>query len=120
MCPNLNTLPQKSSQLIAAGGLITQPTKKKQRQKFITGSWNVRTLLARADTSRPERTALIARTFAAPSETRLADDCSIKEEGGGYTFFCDGKLKTKDQISGAGIAIRCAPSWDQGTPVMLY
>ena len=59
------------------------------------GTWNVRTLQDRAGATRSERrTALVAgelqryhTDIAALSETRLADEGSLREEGGGYTFF---------------------------------
>ena len=57
-------------------------------------NWNVRTLLDRDSTARPERrTELSAKELAryridiaALSETRLADEGILKEDGGGYTF----------------------------------
>ena len=63
---------------------------------------------------RPERrTALVAKELqryrieiAALSETRLADEGSLKEEGGGYTFFWKGKPQAEDRIHGVGFAIR--------------
>ena len=87
---------------------------KKKHKKLILGAWNVRTLLDRANTSRPERrTALVAKELqryridiAALSETRLADEGSLKEEGGGYTFFWKGKPQDEDRIHGVGFAIR--------------
>lgn len=80
------------------------------------GAWNVRTLLDRAGTLRPERrTALVAKELqryridiAALSETRLADEGSLREEGGGYTFFWKGKPQAEDRIHGVGFAIRTA------------
>ena len=55
---------------------------------FILGAWNVRTLLDRAGTLRLERrTALVVKELqryriyiAALSETRLADEGSLREE----------------------------------------
>ncbi|XP_038072312.1 uncharacterized protein LOC119740951 [Patiria miniata] len=78
------------------------------------GAWNVRTLLDHANTSRPERrTALVARELqryrvdiAALSETHFADKGSLKEEGGGFTFFWKGKRQAEDRIYGVGFAIR--------------
>ena len=80
------------------------------------GAWNVRTLLDRTGTLRPERrTALVAKELqryridiAALSETRLADEGSLKEEGGGYTFFWKGKPQAEDRIHDVGFAIRTA------------
>ncbi|XP_068717545.1 craniofacial development protein 2-like [Montipora capricornis] len=85
-----------------------------QKKKFTLGAWNVRTLLDRAGTLRPERrTALVAKELQryrieipALSETRLADEGSLKEEGGGYTFFWKGKPLAEDRIHGVGFAIR--------------
>ena len=45
---------------------------------------------------------------AALSETRLADEGSLKEDGGGYTFFWKGKPQAEDRIHGVGFAIRTA------------
>ena len=46
--------------------------------------------------------------IAGLSETRLADEGSLKEEGGGYTFFWKGKPQDEDRIHGVGLAIRTA------------
>ena len=70
----------------------------------------------REASSRPERrTALIARELsryridiAAISETRLADEGSIEELKGGYTFFWKGKGKDEDRIHGVGLAVKTA------------
>jgi len=57
---------------------------------FRFATWNVCTLLDNEDTDRPaRRTALIA----ALSETRLADEGSLSEADGGYTFFWKVSLK---------------------------
>ena len=93
-----------------------QTKQEKQRKKLILGAWNIRTLLDRADTSRPERrTALLAKELqrnridiAALSETRLSDEGSLKEKSGRYTFFWKGKLQTEDRIHGVGFTIRTA------------
>ena len=67
------------------------------------------------DTSlRPQRrTALIARELAryqidiaALSETRLAEEGSVAEPKGGYTFFWKGKAKDEERIHGVGLAIK--------------
>ena len=57
-------------------------------------AWNVRTLLDREDTDRPERcTSHIARELsryidiAAQSETRLVGEGTLCGRGAGYTFF---------------------------------
>ncbi|BFY98783.1 hypothetical protein BsWGS_01823 [Bradybaena similaris] len=63
------------------------------------GAGNIRTLLDRVNAQRPERrTALIARELnrykidiAALSETRLAGEGQITEDGAGYTFFWSGR-----------------------------
>ena len=92
--------------------------------------WNVRTLLDRDASSRPERrTALIVRELgkyqtdiAALSETRLAEEGSTAEPKGGYTmsFFWRGKAKDEDRIHGVGLAIKtslCRQLPDLPTPV---
>jgi len=64
------------------------------RKPFRFATWNVRTLLDNEDTDRPaRRTALVAAELsrcnvdvAALSETRLADEGSMTEVGGEYTF----------------------------------
>ena len=89
---------------------------KGKHKRIILGAWNVRTLLNRATTSRPERgTALVARELqhywvdiAALSETRIADEGSLREKGGDYTFFWKGKPQVEDRIHGVGFAIRTA------------
>jgi len=68
---------------------------------FRFATWNVCTLLDNEDTDRPaRRTALIATELcrydvdiAALSETRLADEGSLSEADGGYTFFWKVSLK---------------------------
>ena len=68
---------------------------KNQQKKLLVGAWNVRILLDRDNTARPERrTTFIAKELAryridiaALSETRLADEGILKEDGGDYTFF---------------------------------
>ena len=83
---------------------------------FIPGAWNVRTLLDRAGTLRLERrTALVVKELqryriyiAALRETRLADEGSLREEGGGYIILWKGKPQTGDRIHGVGFAIRTA------------
>ena len=44
--------------------------------------------------------------IAALSETRLTEEGSISEPGGGYTFFCKGKAKTEDRVHGVGLAVK--------------
>ena len=89
---------------------------KGKHKRIILGAWNVRTLLNRPTTSRPERgTALVTRKLqhywvdiATLSETWIANEGSLREEGGGYTFFWKGKPQAEDQIYGVGFAIRTA------------
>uniref|UniRef100_UPI00398F0602 uncharacterized protein n=1 Tax=Pristiophorus japonicus TaxID=55135 RepID=UPI00398F0602 len=83
-------------------------------RKLLLGQWNVRTLLDRADTTRPEkRTALIARELqrynidiAALSETRLTEEGCVSELGSGYTFYWKGKAENENRIYGIGIAVK--------------
>ncbi|KAK3775512.1 hypothetical protein RRG08_041296 [Elysia crispata] len=73
---------------------------------MIVVAWTVRTMLDREARERPEiRTALIARELtrytidiAALSETRMADEKSIAEPKGGYTFLWRGKARDKDRV----------------------
>ena len=44
--------------------------------------------------------------IAALSETRLADEGILKEDGGGYTFFWRGKPEAEERLHGVGFAIR--------------
>ena len=74
--------------------------------------WNVRTLLDRPGSKRPERqTALAARELsrysidvAALSETRLALSGSLVDQG--YTFFWSGREEREKREAGVGFAIR--------------
>ena len=95
---------------------------------MIFRAWNVRTLLDRDASSRPERrTALISRELgkyqidiAALSEARLTEEGSTVEKTGGYTFFWRGKAKDEDRIHGVGLAIKtsiCRQLPDLPTPV---
>ena len=67
----------------------------KKFEAFNIAAWNVRTLLDREGTDRPERrTALITAELkrynvdiAALSETRIAGEGSLEEVGEGYTYF---------------------------------
>ena len=87
---------------------------KNQQKKLPVGAWNVRTLLDRDNTARPERrTALIAKELALNridiatlSETRLAGEGILKEDGSGYTFFWRGKPEAEDRLHGVRFAIR--------------
>jgi len=70
------------------------PTKKDSRRLYFA-TWNVRTLLDRESSDRPERrTAFVARELtrfgieiAALSETRLPGEGQLQEDAGGFTFF---------------------------------
>ena len=81
---------------------------------LVVGAWNVRTLLDRAGTDRPERrTALIGKELsrysidiAALSETRFADEGQLTEAGCGYTFFWIGRPADEPRTAGVGFAIR--------------
>ena len=81
---------------------------------LVVGTWNVRTLLDRVGTDRPERrTALVARELlrynidiAALSETRFADEGQLTEAGSGYTFFWIGRPTDQTRLSGVGFVIR--------------
>ena len=78
------------------------------------GAWNVRTLLDREASNRPDRrTALVAKEIArygidivALSETRFAGQGQLSEASSGYTFFWSGKEDTERRESGVGFAIR--------------
>ena len=113
--------PQYPSQFTAAGGGPTscgRDTKKNLRQKTKTplklATWNVRTLLDRDDTDRPQRrTALIANELArysidiaALSETRLAGEGELCERGAGYTFFWCGRGPEERREAGVGFAVK--------------
>jgi len=104
---------------VRAGSLpLRQPVKsqlgsKKNNRKYLRlAEWNVRTLLDRDRSKRPERqTALVAKELdryhidiAALSETRLAQNDSLVDNG--YTFFWSGKEEHERRESGVGFAIR--------------
>ena len=79
-------------------------------------TWNIRTLLDKDDSDRPQRrTALIARELArynidiaALSETRLAEKGEICERGAGYTFFWSGRKPEERREAGVGFAVKTA------------
>ena len=83
-----------------------------RRKEVFIAEWNVRTLLDRSTSDRPERqTALVAKELsryrvdiAALSETRLACYDSLVDCG--YTFFWSGKTEKERRESGVGFAIR--------------
>ena len=76
--------------------------------------WNVRTLLDRSGSGRPERrTAVVGKELSryiiditALSETRLADEGQLTEAGCGYTFFWIGRPADQPRTAGVGIAIK--------------
>ena len=82
--------------------------------RLTIAAWNIRTLLDRSDAERPQRrTALIAAELkkynidiAVLSETRLAGEGSLVEEGEGYTYFWRGLPEDNRRIHGVGIAIK--------------
>ena len=84
------------------------------RYKINFACWNVRTLLDADKSKRPERrTALVTRELkrlnidiAALSETRLAEEDQLKEEGSGYSLFWVGKRKGERRDGGVGFAIK--------------
>ena len=105
-----------SGQLTAVDGLILIAVEQQCKKENTKGLSLGHGILNRTITSRPERrTALVARELqryrvdiAALSETRIADEGSLREERGGNTFFWKGKLQAEDQIHGVGFAIRTA------------
>ena len=91
---------------------ITGENQLGRRKEVFIAEWNVRTLLDRSTSDRPERqTALVAKELsryrvdiAALSETRLACYDSLVDCG--YTFFWSGKTEQERRESGVGFAIR--------------
>ena len=83
-----------------------------RKKEVFIAEWNVRTLMDKVTSSRPERqTALIAKELsryrvdiAALSETRLACYDSLVDCG--YTFFWSGKTEKERRESGVGFAIK--------------
>ena len=77
------------------------------------GTWNVGTLLDE-NRNRPERrTAFVARELhrlnldiVALSETRIAGEGQLREEGGGYTFFWKGYKPGMPRQHGVGFAVK--------------
>ena len=86
---------------------------KNKRVPLTLACWNVRTLLDRDDSNRPERrTALLSNELArynlditALSETRLSDEGDINEAPG-YTFFWKGLPSGQPRHAGVGFAVR--------------
>ena len=93
---------------------LRRPAKSKPGSKDILklAEWNVRTLLDRDGSKRPERqTALVAKELsrydidiAALSETRLALHDSIVDHN--YTFFWSGRGENERREAGVGFAIK--------------
>ena len=89
--------------------------KKKPRTIPLTlGTWNVRTLMDRDETKRPQRrTALVGHELsrydvdiAALSETRLPGEGELSERGSGYTFFWSGRGSEERREAGVGFAMK--------------
>lgn len=106
---------------VRAGSLpLRHPVKSKlgvqgnNRKRLSLAKWNVRTLMDREGSKRPERqTALVAKELsrydidiAALCETRLPEYDSIVENG--YTFFWSGKAENEKRESGVGFALKNA------------
>ena len=74
----------------------------------------VQTLMGNPKADRPERrTAMVARELAryhvdiaALSETRIANEGQLTEDGGGYCFFWSGRTSEERREAGVGFAIR--------------
>ena len=106
------TIPDEQPRLV---GIPYLRTKHKENVKqLLIGSWNVRTLMDNLKADRPERrTALVARELAryhvdiaALSETRIANEGQVTEDGGGYCFFWNGRTSEKRREAGVGFDIR--------------
>ena len=90
----------------------TSESKLRRRRKLNLTEWNVRTLLDRAGSGRPQRqTALVAKELcrynidiAALSETGLP--CYDSMVDCGYKFFWSGKEEKDRREAGVGFAIR--------------
>ncbi|XP_069741682.1 craniofacial development protein 2-like [Narcine bancroftii] len=86
----------------------------KDAHKLKLACWNIRTMLDKADSHRPERrSALIAHELlrldidiAALSEVRLADVGSLQERGAGYTLYWSGKPSDERRLSGVGFMVK--------------
>ncbi len=99
-------------------------TKSRKRQCLNITTWNVRTLLDKNESSRPQRrTALIAIELArynidiaALSETRLAGEGELCERGTDYTFFWSGRLPEERREAIVGFAVRTKRGSKLGGP----
>ena len=84
------------------------------KQVLNVACWNVRTMLDKADSNRPERrSALVAHELSrfniditALSEVHLADEGSLMEHSAGYTLYWSGKPSTERRLSGVGLMVR--------------
>ena len=91
-----------------------QGKRKQETSALVVGAWNVRTLLDRSGSDRPERrTALVGKELsrynidiAALSETRLANEGQLTEAGCGSTFFWICRPADQPRTAGVGIAIK--------------
>ena len=91
---------------------VAQDKKVQTHIKLNLASWNIRTMLDRTYTERPERrSAIISKVLsnyqidiAALSEVRFAESGCIREESG-YTIYWSGKPSSERSESGVGLAI---------------
>ena len=103
-------LPSTVSSQLGSSSSSTYNTGRKNT--MMIGQWNVRTLLDRDGTDRPERrTALVAMELekyridiAALCETRFSESGSLDDMN--YTFFWSGKPNGERREAGVGFAIR--------------
>lgn len=92
---------------------VAQDKKVQTTLKLKIASWNIRTMLNRNNSDRPERrSAIISKELhrysidiAALSEVRFADSGSIREESG-YTIYWSGKPSGDKSESGVALAVR--------------
>lgn len=97
-----------------SGKKRTKKSKSSTATSVTFGAWNVRTLLGRTGSNRPERlTTLIACELAcynvqiaALSETRLAEEGQLTEHSAGCTFFCIELGHVERREAGVGFAIK--------------
>ena len=110
---NKDRADQPETPLTVKNMLGAQKPQKQQKQltDLQLGSWNVRTLLDREGSNRPERrSALVARELAkynidiaALSETRFSDTGSMVDLG--YTFFWSGRPEGEKREAGVAFAV---------------
>ena len=97
-----------------AHGNINKRKFRSKPKRLNLACWNVRTLLDRIGSNRPERrTALVARELqrynldvVALAETRFHEEGQLEEVGAGYTFFWKGRDENLPRESGVGFAIK--------------